>query len=206
MAVQAVVFDIGNVLVRWDPDGFYDRLIGPDARQRLFAETGIEAMNIGLDNGDPWLASVTALADQHPEWRAAILCWYYRWPEMFGPMITQTVRCLRALKGRGVLVYGLTNFGGESYPLACAMFPFLNLFDDVAVSGDLRLMKPDPAIYVEVERFSGLTGGALLFADDKAENIAAAAARGWATHHFSDPAPFAARLVAEGLLSAGEAQ
>jgi len=63
MPVQAVVFDIGRVLIGWDPEGFYDRVIGPDARARLLAQVPLHAMNLGLDRGDPWLASVTALAD-----------------------------------------------------------------------------------------------------------------------------------------------
>jgi 2-haloacid dehalogenase len=206
MTVKAVVFDIGKVLIGWDPEGFYDRLIGPDARARLFAEVPLHAMNIGLDNGDPWLPSVTALADRHPDWRAEVMAWHDRWIEMTGPVITHSVRLLRALKARGVPVYALTNFGGESFRFATPTYPFFAEFDGAAVSGDLRAMKPDAPIYAHVEALSGLTGPALLFTDDKAENVAAAQARGWRTHLFTTPQPFAARLVAEGLLTEGEAQ
>jgi 2-haloacid dehalogenase len=206
MTVQAVVFDIGRVLIGWDPEGFYDRLIGPARRERLFAEVPLHAMNIGLDNGDPWLASVTALADRHPAWRAEVMAWHDRWVEMTGPVIDHSVRLMRRLRAKGIPVYALTNFGGESFRFAHAAYPFFAEFDGAAVSGDLRTMKPDAPIYAHVEAISGLTGPALLFTDDKPENTAAAAARGWKTHLFTTPAPFAARLVAEGLLTEGEAR
>lgn len=205
MTAKAVVFDIGKVLIGWDPEGFYDRVIGPDRRARLFAAVDLHAMNNGLDNGDPWLASVTALAGRHPDWRAEIMLWHDRWIEMTGPPIAHSVRLLRALRARGVPVYALTNFGGESWRHAMPTYPFFAEFDGAAVSGDLRRMKPDAPIYAHVEAISGLTGPALLFTDDKAENIAAALARGWKGHLFSEPAGLAARLVAEGLLSEGEA-
>lgn len=205
MPVQAVVFDIGRVLIGWDPEGFYDRVIGPDARARLLAQVPLHAMNLGLDRGDPWLASVTALADRHPDWRAAIMHWHDRWIEMTGPPIAHSVRLLRALRGKGVPVYALTNFGAESFRLAIATYPFFAEFDGALVSGEVGVMKPEPAIYEHVEAMAGLTGDAILFTDDNAANIAAAALRGWRTHLFTDPVPFAARLVAEGLLTERQA-
>jgi 2-haloacid dehalogenase len=204
MTVKGVVFDIGRVLIGWDPEGFYDRVIGPEARTRLFADVPLHDMNIGLDNGDPWRASVNALADRHPPWRDAIMLWHDRWIEMTGPPIAQSVRMMRALRARGVPVYALTNFGGESFRHAMATYPFFAEFDGAAVSGDLRTMKPDAPIYAHVEAISGLSGPSLLFTDDKAENIAAALARGWKGHLFTDPAGLAARLVAEGLLTESE--
>jgi len=205
MMVKAVVFDIGRVLIDWNPEGFYDRVIGPDRRQQLFAAVDLHAMNIGLDNGDPWLASVTALADRHPDWRAEVMLWHDRWIEMTGPPIAHSVRLFRALQGRGVPCYALTNFGGESWRYAHATYPFFSEFDGAAVSGDLRRMKPEAPIYAHVEAISGLAGAALLFTDDKPENIAAAMARGWKAHLFEGPRGLADRLVAEGLLTESEA-
>jgi 2-haloacid dehalogenase len=206
MTVRAVVFDIGKVLIGWDPEGFYDRVIGRERRDRLFAEVPLHPMNIGLDNGDPWLQSVTALADLHPGWRDEIMLWHDRWGEMTGPVFDHSLRLMRRLKRKGTGVYALTNFGGETFRHAAqTLYPFFAEFDGAAVSGDLRTMKPDQPIYAEVERLSGLSDAALLFTDDKQENIEAAARRGWKTHLFTEPAPFAARLVAEGLLTAEEA-
>ncbi|NCO87743.1 MAG: HAD family phosphatase [Rhodobacterales bacterium] len=205
MRREAVVFDIGNVLVQWQPDAFYDRLIGPERRRALMAEVDLHGMNEGMDRGAPWLPSVRALAGAHPGWADEIMCWHGRWIEMLSPAIDHSVRLLRALRARGVPVFALTNFGVETLEQARARYPFLCEFDRAYVSGALRLMKPEPAIYAAVEADCRIAPGALLFADDRPENIAAAAARGWGVHLFEGPQGWADRLVAEGLLDAAEA-
>ena len=203
---SAVLFDIGNVLVGWSPERVYDAAIGQETRARLFAEVDLEGMNLGVDRGLPMRASVEALAARHPEHAGAIRLWSERWAEMFAPVIGHSVRLLRALRAREVPVFALSNFGRETFALAEAMHPFLREFDRRFLSAELGVLKPDPAIYAAVEAATGLAPERLLFADDKPENIAAAAARGWATHHFTTPEGWAARLVAEGLLTEEEAR
>lgn len=205
MAVEAVVFDIGNVLVEWRPEAFYDAAIGPDRRARLFAEVPLGAMNETVDLGRPLGEAVADLAARHPGWAAEIGFWDSRWLEMFAPVIPGSVAALAALKAKGVPVFALTNFGNETLARADAAYPFLKGFDARFVSGELRLMKPDPAIYAALEAGTGLPPDRLLFADDKAENVTAAAARGWRTHLFEGPAGWADRLLAEGLLTEEEA-
>ena len=204
MAIEAVVFDIGNVLVGWQPERFYDRVTGPARRKALFAAVDLDGMNLRVDGGAPWRETVAAVAEAHPDWAAEVQLWHDRWDEMFSPVIDHSVRTLRALRGRGVPVLALTNFGRETFAFAKGRHDFLNEFDRVFASGHLGLLKPDPAIYAVVEA-AGHAPEALLFADDRADNIAAAAARGWHTHHFTDPAGWARRLVAEGLLTEQEA-
>ena len=102
-------------------------------------------------------------------------------------------------------VFSLTNFGVESYAFAARHYSFLNDFDRDFISGHMKVTKPDGRIYELVEDGSGLSGPELLFADDRAENINAAAGRGWRTHLFDGPQGWADRLVAEGLLSESEA-
>lgn len=205
MTVQAVVFDIGRVLIEWDPERFYDRVLGEERRRAFFAAVPIHAMNERVDLGDPWEAEVAALALAHPDWAEAISHWHHRWIEMASPEIPRSVRLLRALKARGTPVFALSNFGRETFDHAATHYPFFHEFDLAFVSGRLRLAKPDPAIYATVERESGLAPEALLFTDDRPENVAAAAARGWRTHLFEGPEGLAARLVAEGLLTEGQA-
>ena len=197
----AVVLDIGNVLVGWDPVGVYDRAIGPEARARLFAEVDLEAMNLEVDRGRPLADAVAERAARHPAHAAHSALWQARWPEMFAPVIAPSVAALRALKSAGVPVFALSNFGRETFAMAEAAHDFLRLFDRRFLSGELGTLKPEPTIYAALEAATGLSGPALLFADDRAENIAAAAARGWRTHHFSAPAAWTARLVQEGLVT-----
>jgi 2-haloacid dehalogenase len=205
VAVEAVVFDIGNVLLHWAPERFYDRVYGRARRAALFAETDIERMNLMVDAGADFRGTIYGWAEKHPAYGREIRDWHDRWLEMATPEIGHSVRLLRALKARGVPVFALTNFGVGSFDLACTAYPFLTEFDRAYVSGRMKLLKPDPAIYAAVEADCGVAPGSLLFADDKAANIAAAEARGWRGHLFTEPQGFADRLVAEGLLSAAEA-
>lgn len=206
MSVEAVVFDIGRVLIHWDPEGFYDREIGPAARRHLFAEVDLHGVNLAIDGGAPFRDSIMALADRHPDWSREIRWWHDRWIELARPAIDHSVRLMRALRARGVPVFALTNFGDDSFAAATVHYPFFAEFDRAYVSGRLRLLKPDPAIYAAVEADCGIAPDRLLFTDDKAENIAAAAARGWQVHLFDGPQGWADRLVATGLLTQGETQ
>jgi len=205
MQPQAVVFDIGNVLLEWYPEPFYDRVIGQDRRKALFAAVDLYTMNQAVDLGAPFRSSVYALADRHPEWRTEICLWHDRWIDMAARAIPHSARLMRALRARGVPVFSLTNFGVESLELAARHYPILAEFDREYVSGHLQLIKPGPGIYAALEADCGIAPEALIFTDDKRENIDVAAARGWQVHLFEGPQGWADQLVASGLLSADEA-
>ena len=201
MTIAAVVFDIGNVLIRWDPAVHYDRVIGEDARRALFAAVDLHGMNLAVDGGADLHDSVEALAARHPDHARDIRRWRDEWLAFVQGPIDGSVAILHRLRAAGVPVFALTNFGHAPLAMADAAFPFLRDFDRRFVSADLRLLKPDPAIYAAVETATGLPPGALFFTDDRPENIAAAAARGWRTHLFDGPEGLAAALQAAGLLA-----
>ncbi|WP_309663706.1 HAD family phosphatase [Tabrizicola sp.] len=205
MQPEAVIFDIGNVLTRWQPEAFYDRVIGIDRRQELFAAVDLHEMNLRVDAGALFRETIYATADQHPDWAVEIRWWYDRWIELASPRIEGSIALLRALRAKGVPVFSLTNFGSYSYEEARDRLDFLSEFDREYVSGRMGVVKPDPQIYAMVEADCGIAPERLLFADDKAENITAAARRGWRTHQFESWQGWAARLVAEGLLTETEA-
>lgn len=202
---QAVIFDIGNVLIGWNPDAFYDARIGSDRRRALFAEVPLEAANLAVDGGAAFQETLYGLADAHPQWATEIRWWHDDWVQMVNPVIDHSVRLLRALRAKGVPVFALTNFGDETFAKAQTRFDFLNEFDREYVSGRMRMLKPDPAIYAAVEADCGLPPAALIFVDDKPENIATATARGWQGHVFTGPEGWATRLVELGLLTEAEA-
>lgn len=201
----AVVFDIGNVLIEWNPERFYDSRLGPAGRARMFAEVDLHAMNDRIDAGAPFRATVYETADANPAWSEQIRWWYDHWIDMASPRIEHSITLLRRLRQKGVPVFALTNFGIDSFAYAQTQYDFLSEFDRAYVSGHMGVIKPDPAIYAMVEQDCGLAPDALIFTDDRACNIAAAHAAGWRTHHFTGPAGWAARLVAEGLLTKDEA-
>lgn len=203
--IKAVVFDIGNVLLRWSPERMYDARIGAARRVALMQAVPLSAMNLEVDRGAPFRSSVFALADQYPEWRDEIVMWHDHWLEMAYADIPRSVRLMSALQAKGTPVFSLTNFGTDTYDLAAEHYPFMRQFDRDFISGHMGLIKPDPAIYAAVEDATGLPGPQLIFADDSARNIEAAAARGWQTHLFVGPDGWAERLVAEGLLTPQEA-
>jgi len=205
MPVEAVIFDIGNVLVEWHPARMFDAAIGSQRREALFANVDLAAMNDRVDMGEEIADVVRETAIAHPGFHDDILLWHSNWLDMLQPDIPLSATLLRALRARGVAVHALSNFGTSTLALAERHFPVLTEFDSRFVSGHLTMMKPDPAIYAHVEAGVGVAPEALFFIDDRAENIAAAANRGWQTHLFETPEGLADRLVAEGLLSAAEA-
>ena len=193
---QAVIFDIGNVLTRWQPEAFYDRVIGEDRRRALFAEVDLHRMNDIVDEGALFRETIYDWADRTPQWRAEIRMWYDRWIELASPRIEGAIALQRALRAKGVPVFALTNFGKYSFEEALPKMDFLTDFDRLYVSGRMGVIKPDPRIYEMVEDDCGLPPASLLFTDDRADNITAAARRGWRTHQFESWQGWAARLVA----------
>lgn len=203
---EAVVFDIGNVLIEWQPERFFDRLMTAQERLRMFEGIDLHGMNDAIDRGGVFRDTVYDLASRHPEWEPMIRLWHDRWLDIATPEIPHSVRLLRALRAKGVPVFALTNFGVETFELARGVYPFLDEFDRRYVSGELKVIKPDARIYEIVEQDSGVAPGGLLFTDDRPDNIAAARSRGWRTHLFEGPGGWADRLVAEGLLTEEEAR
>jgi 2-haloacid dehalogenase len=202
---QAVVFDIGNVLIEWQPERFYDSQIGEAARRRLFAEVDLQGMNDRIDAGALFRETVYDLAESTPDWAEPIRWWHDRWIELASPAIDHSLALLRALRSRGVPVFALSNFGIDSFACAETHYDFLAEFDRRYISGHMGVTKPDPEIYRLVEQDCGLPPESLLFTDDRAENIAAADARGWQVHLFNGPQGWARRLTDEGLLTEREA-
>lgn len=185
--VEAVVFDIGNVLLGWQPQAFYDQLIGPERRSVLFAEVDLHGMNLRIDRGAPFRATIMAMRDAHPDWAVEIEIWHDRWIEMLAPVISENVALLRSLRANGISVFALSNFGAETFEMARGHYKFLDEFEHRFISGQLGVLKPEPAIYEIVETTTGIEPSALFFIDDNADNIAMASSRGWQTHHFLDP-------------------
>jgi len=206
MPIEAVIFDIGNVLTRWQPEVFYDRAIGQERRRALFGEVDLHHMNDLIDKGALFRETIYGWAELFPEWRPEIRMWYDRWIDLASPRIEGSIALLRALRAKGVPVFALTNFGQHSFEEAAPKMDFLSEFDRSYVSGRMGVIKPDPRIYQMVEEDCGIAPDRLIFADDKAENIAAAAARGWQVHHFTEWQAWAGRLVDEGLLTREEAR
>lgn len=201
MTIDAVVFDIGNVLIEWVPERFFDRVIGPERRRALFSEVDLHSMNDRVDRGEVFQDVVYACAETYPKWRDEIRMWHDNWLALATPEIPLSVSLLRALRARGVPVFALSNFGRETFALAEPTYPFLAEFDRRYISGHMGVIKPEAEIYAMLEQDCGVAPDRLLFTDDRADNIAVAQARGWQTHLFEGPEGWQDCLIQHGLIA-----
>ncbi len=198
--VTTVVFDVGNVLIRWDPNRLYARLFPDPAKRDWFLETiCTEDWNREMDRGRPFAEGIAELVARHPEWEAEIRAWDENWHEMVPGEIPGTVAILERLRALGVPDYSITNFSREKFAEARERFPFLKGFRDTVVSAHEKLLKPDPAIYRVLLERNRLDPAACLFVDDSAANVAGARAVGMAAVVFTTPERFAADLTAHGI-------
>ncbi len=206
MTIQAVIFDIGNVLIEWQPERFFDGIIGPERRREMFAEIDLHGVNDEVDRGGDFKSLIYAAADDHPKWRDEIRLWHDRWIDIAAPAIPHSVRLLHAVRAADVQTFALTNFGIQTFEIARPVYPFLDDFDRRYISGHMGVIKPDAPIYQMLEDDCGLPPSSLLFTDDRIDNINAAQSRGWQTHHFEGPEAWADCLVSHGVLTKEQAQ
>lgn len=198
---RAVLWDIGNVVVRWSPRTLYAKIfLDPAECDRFLSEVCTMAWHTEHDRGTPFAEGIAALSAQHPEHADAIAAWHDRWPEMFSGVIEETVEAMDALAARGVPQFGLTNMSEAVWPDIRVMTPALEHLRDVVISGAERCVKPERRIFDIACARTGLTPGEMLFVDDSAANIEAAAALGFFVHRFDDPAALRPALEAHGLL------
>lgn len=206
-AIDAVLFDVGNVLLEWDPRHLYRKIFvtgggQPDEEriEHFLSAVCTTPWHVQHDLGRTIAEQFAELKPRHPERHDEIDAFYSRFQEMIPGPLEEIVAAKRTMKSAGIPVYGLTNFGAETFAETRTRFPFLNEFDDVVVSGEEGLVKPDPRIFeLCIARF-GLTPKRTLFIDDSARNIAAADGLGFATHHFTGAPDCLARFRELGLI------
>ena len=202
-SIRSVVFDLGGVLIDWDPRHLYRRLFAGDDRQmeRFLAEICTPAWNARQDAGRSWHEAVEALAREHPEQRDLILAYDDRWPEMLGGPIEGTVDIVAELRDTGGLGLAvLSNWSAEKFPVALERYAFLGWFDTLVISGEVGVSKPDSRIYRHLLDRTGFEPASTLFIDDVEANVAVAAEHGMRTHRFRDPVGLRADLASLGLL------
>ncbi len=206
-APRAVLWDVGNVIVGWSPRRLYEKLFEePAACDRFLSHVCTLDWHIEHDRGVTFADNAAPLIARHPEHAAMIRLWGDRFIDMVGPVIGETESAMHALAAAGVPQYGLTNMPSEAWPGVQTLSPAFALLADTIVSGDEKLVKPDPAIYRVVLARTGLAPQDILFFDDSAANIAAAAALGFHVHRFEDPAAVWPTLIGHGLLEAEPAR
>jgi 2-haloacid dehalogenase len=199
-APTAVVFDLGGVLVDWDPRYLYRRLLPDDEVEEFLAEVDFLAWNHLADAGGRWADAVADHARRFPH-RAELLAAYpERFAESLGGEVPGTADVVRDLHRDGVRLLALTNWSAETFPHARERFRVLDLFEDVVVSGVEGVTKPDPAVFRLLLDRHGLVAGDTVFVDDSAANVAAATAVGLVGVRFVDADRLRSDLGRLGLL------
>jgi 2-haloacid dehalogenase len=197
----AIVFDLGGVLIDWNPRYLYRKLFDDEAAMEWFlAEVCHAVWNEEQDRGRTFAAAIEEAAARHPEQRALIAAYFERWEEMLAGEIEGAVALLAELKDAGYELHALTNWSCETFPIARRRFPFLLWFETILVSGEECLIKPDPRIFELLLERIGRTPAECLYIDDSARNVAAAAALGFDAIAFRSAPELRVALARRGLL------
>ena len=197
----AVVFDLGGVLIEWDPRNLYRKLFDdPDEMESFLAEVTTAEWNAYQDAGRPWAEAIELLVAEHPERRELIEAFHGRWPEMLAGEVPGTVEVLADLRAAGLRLLALSNWSAEMFPVARAQFDFLKWFEGIVISGEVGIAKPDRLIFEHlIERF-GIEPETALFIDDSSANVLTASVLGFHAIQFTDAAALRLELVRRALL------
>ena len=199
--VDAVVFDLGNVLIRWDPHPAIAATVGPEQATRFLADEAFSfaEWNHAQDAGRDWQQAEDDAIAAHPQWQDAIRGYRQNFGASLTGQIDDTVALLHELHTAGVPLYALTNWSAELFPRALDRFDFLDLFEDIIVSGEEEVAKPDPEIFEVLEDRIGHSLDDCVFIDDSPRNVEAAAAAGMDAIHFTDTGHLREDLHVRGL-------
>ena len=201
--MNTVVFDLGGVLVDWDPRHLLRQVMpGREAEmETVLADVLNHAWNLERDKGDSWAEAMERNKAAYPQWAEVFDAYTERWPETLVGSHEGTVAILRELKAQGTPLYALSNWSAEMFPYAETKFDWLQLFDGVVVSGRVQMVKPDRDIFDYLLRTYDLRAEDILFIDDLERNVAAARSYGIHAHRFTDPDALRHVLVEVGLLA-----
>ena len=200
---DTVIFDLGGVLIEWDPRRVYREVFdGDEERVDWFLSTiCTPEWNHRQDAGRSLAEATEERVARFPEHEALIRAYYGRWEEMLGGAIEESVGILHDVKQAGHPVYALTNWSAETFPVARSRFDFLTWFDGIVVSGEVRMAKPDAAIYHHLLAEHGIMADDAVYIDDSLRNVEAAEELGFHGIHFQSPAQLRTELEDLGFLT-----
>ncbi|MGH7453014.1 MAG: HAD family hydrolase [bacterium] len=185
--IQIVIFDLGGVLIDWNPRYLYRKLMKSEAEiEHFLSHICTPAWNAQQDAGRPFHEGVTVLIKQYPQYRELIEAYHQRWEETLGDALWESVEIFRQIKSAGLPVYALTNWSAETFPYTRKRFSFLHEFDGIVVSGEEKVAKPEARLFhILLERYK-IEASTALYIDDNADNIATAKQLGLHSIHFQN--------------------
>ncbi|GIG35089.1 HAD-IA family hydrolase [Cellulomonas pakistanensis] len=201
-AVDAVVLDLGNVLVRWEPERAFDGVLTAAEVERFFADVDFLALNLRQDAGRPWSEARAEVARTHPQHAPTVDLYVERFVHALPGPVPGSAEVVDDLRAAGVRVLGLTNWSAETFHHGERVAPVIGRLEDVVVSGREGVVKPDPRIFALIAERHGLDPARTVFVDDSPANVAGAAAAGYQAVLFTTAGALRAELVARGALPA----
>lgn len=202
--VKTLVFDLGGVLIDWDPRHLYRKLIPDESELDFFlSEVCSPDWNAQIDRGKSFQEAVDGLAVVYPEYSMQIQAYYSRWEETITGPIHGAVKILEGLRGAGYPLAALSNWSAETFPKVADRFEFLNWFDPLVISGEIGLIKPAPEIYHYLLREINREAEECIFIDNSETNVLAAEELGFICIHFSSPEQLQVKLEGLGILNYG---
>jgi 2-haloacid dehalogenase len=200
--IKAIIFDFGGVLIGWDPRKLYSRFFPgqPQAMEEFLTEIKFMEWNELQDKGRPFAEAVALHSKQYPHRAELISAYHENWKDSLTGAVDGTVGILRELKKRGYPLYGLSNWSAETFEIVRHEYEFLSLLDDMVISGEVKLTKPDPEIFKLCLQKIGKPAHQCLLIDDSAANIAAAKQLGMDIVHFQSPEQLKQELQARQIL------
>lgn len=199
--IKTIIFDLGGVLIDWNPSYVFDKMFDSEEKKKEFFETICTSdWNEEQDAGRSLKEATEYLVERHPEWKEYIEAYYGRWEEMLGGPIGDTVEILRELKEEGKYrLYALTNWSAELFPIALERYDFLHWFDGRLVSGEEKMRKPFPQFYqLLIDRFD-IDPEEAIFIDDNLRNVQGAEGAGIRSIHFQSPQQLKEALKEKGI-------
>jgi 2-haloacid dehalogenase len=186
--IHTIIFDFGGVLLEWNPRNLYRHYFDTgEAMEQFLEEINFFQWNAGLDKGHPFSEGVAELSEQYPQYKDLIVLFQNKWEQCVGQPVSRTIGLIRQLQLSGYAVYGLSNWSSETFPIVRKKFPFFDILDGYMISGDVRLVKPDPAIFqLFLNRFNQ-KAEECLFIDDSQKNVEAAQEIGFSAIHYQSP-------------------
>ena len=202
MKFETVIFDLGGVLIDWEPRRLYRKIFDKEEEMEFFLNNiCTSAWNVEQDAGRPLAEATQILVNQHPEWTPQIEAFYGRWEEMLGGAIQPTVDILNELvNARTHRIYALTNWSAETFPVALRDFSFLQLFEGILVSGEEKMRKPFREIYELICNRYAINPSTAIFIDDSLKNVEGCEEIGMKGIHFQSSDQLRGELESLGIL------
>ncbi len=202
MKARIVLFDLGHVVVDWQPIRLYRQYFSSEAEARAFCDDVCNMdWHVQHDRGVSMAENAARLIAQYPQYETEILAWRTRWLDMFEGYVPGVPQLMARLEERKTPLYGLSNLPAEIAQETFDAFPMIRLLRDVIVSGTEKVIKPDPRIYqIALERMGNPDPGEVFFIDDRLPNIEAARALGFGGYHFDHAAGLERALIEQALL------